>query len=63
MPRLNREFDGVYRMMSEYYSGADPYQRSIAANFGYLEKVISSNDFSQLRRQPHTYVGGLSSPA
>jgi hypothetical protein len=56
-PRLDREFGGVCRLLDRYYSGADPYQNCIQANVGYLEELLSANDFSRLRRRPTPFVG------
>jgi hypothetical protein len=57
IPRLEDDFRGVYRLMKTYYSGADPYQESILKNFGYLNDVLASRDFSRLRRHPRSYIG------
>jgi HD superfamily phosphodiesterase len=56
-PRLDQEFGGVRRLLDTYYSGADPYQKCIQANVGYLENLLSVNDFSRLRRRPTPFVG------
>ena len=56
-PRLEQELCGVYRLMDAYYSGDDPYQRSIQRNLGYLEAILTLQDFSRLRRRPRPYVG------
>jgi hypothetical protein len=57
LPRLEREFCGIYRLMDAYYSGSDPYQKSIQRNLGYLEAILTLQDFSRLRRHPRPYIG------
>ena len=58
LTRLEEEFCGVYRLMDSYYSGSDPYQEAIQRNLGYLADILSSQDFSRLRRRPRPFVGG-----
>lgn len=58
LTRLEQEFSGVYRLMDSYYSGANPYQESIQRNLGYLADILSSRDFSRLRRRPRPFIGG-----
>jgi hypothetical protein len=43
--------------MDAYYSGSDPYQKSIRRNLGYLEAILTLQDFSRLRRHPRPYIG------
>jgi hypothetical protein len=57
MPRLENEFGGAYRLMDTYYSGADPYMTAIRINFDYLQDILSSRNFSRLRRSPRPFVG------
>lgn len=57
-PRLEDEFCGVYRLMDSYYSGTNPYRESIRRNLDYLEDILSSRDFSRLRRRPRPFIGG-----
>jgi hypothetical protein len=57
LPRLEQEFCGVYRLMDAYYSDSDPYQQSIQRNLGYLDAILTLQDFSRLRRRPRPYVG------
>jgi hypothetical protein len=57
LPRLEQEFCGMYRLMDAYYSGSDPYQKSIQRNLGYLEAILTLQDFSRLRRHPRPYIG------
>ena len=58
LPRLEEEFCGVYRLMGSYYSGTNPYRESIQRNLDYLEDILSSQDFSRLRRRPRPFIGG-----
>ena len=62
LTRLEEELLGVYRLMDSYYSGVNPYQESIQRNFGFLDDILSSNDFSRLRRRPQPFVGGPAEP-
>jgi len=57
VPRLEQEFSGVYRLLDAYYSGSDPYQKSIQRNLSYLDAILTLQDFSRLRRRPRPYVG------
>jgi len=57
LPRLEQELCGAYRLMDAYYSGSDPYQKSIRRNLGYLEAILTLQDFSRLRRHPRPYIG------
>lgn len=57
--RLEQEFCGVYRLMDSYYSGTNPYRESIQSNLGYLADILSSRDFSRLRRRPRAFVDPL----
>src|SRR5450759_2034528 len=56
LPRLEKEFRGVYRLMDAYYAGVNPYQEAIQRNLGYLAEILSSQDFSRLRRRPQPFV-------
>lgn len=58
LTRLEEEFCGVYRLIDSYYSGVNPYQEAIERNLGYLADILSSRDFSRLRRRPRAFVGG-----
>ena len=58
LTRLEAEFCGVHRLMDSYYSGANPYQEAIQRNLGYLADILSTRDFSRLRRRPRPFVGG-----
>ena len=57
LARLEEEFCGVYRLLDSYYSGSNPYEGAIQRNFGYLAKILSSRDFSRLRRRPRPFLG------
>jgi hypothetical protein len=57
VPRLEQDLCGVYRLMDAYYSGDDPYQKSIQRNLSYLDAVLSLQDFTRLRRRPRPYIG------
>lgn len=55
--RLEQEFRGICHLMDTYSCGSNPYQEAIDCNFGFLEKIVATHDFSQLRRRPRPYVG------
>lgn len=57
VPRLEKEFRGLYHLMEDYYCGTDPYRESIRRNFDYLAEVLSNDDFSRLRRRPRPFIG------
>jgi hypothetical protein len=57
VPRLEQDLFSVHRLMDAYYSGDDPYQKSIQRNLSYLEAVLSLQDFTRLRRRPRPYIG------
>jgi hypothetical protein len=51
-PRLNADFEKVYRYVSAHFAGEDPYAASVRRNLDYLQQMIASNDFSGMRRKP-----------
>lgn len=55
--RLNSKFNRVYRYAEVLYGGNNPYIDAIKSNITHLMKVLSSNDWSQLRRQPAYFLG------
>lgn len=57
LPRLETELCGVHRLMDAYYSGDDPYRKSIQRNLSYLDAILTLQDFSRLRRRPRPYIG------
>jgi hypothetical protein len=54
--RIHDEYGSADRFMAAHFGGNCPYAASIERNFGYLQKVISDEDFSRLRRQPERVI-------
>lgn len=55
--RLNSKFNRVYRYAEVLYSGQNPYIDAIRNNITHLVRVLKSNDWSILRREPAYYLG------
>jgi hypothetical protein len=55
--RLNNDFNKVYRYVEVLFDGHNPYIEAIANNIKHLVKVISTNNWTLLRRQPPYFVG------
>jgi hypothetical protein len=55
--RLHRTFNRVYRYIEPLYDGQNPYIDAIRTNMSHLVRMIESNDWSQLRRQPPFFLG------
>ncbi len=54
--RLERKFNHAYRYIEVLYEGRNPYMESIEQNLHYLERVIESEDWSGLRRDPPCFT-------
>jgi len=55
--RLNKKFNRVYRYVEVLYDGHNPYIEAITNNITHLVKIISTGNWSQLRRQPPYFLG------
>lgn len=55
--RLNKKFNRVYRYIEVLYNGKNPYVDAIRANMTHLLRIIETNDWSQLRRDPPQFLG------
>lgn len=55
--RLDHEFGGVDRLLYLHCGGHNPWEQAILRNLSYLEEILSSRNFSQLRRQPLPFTG------
>ena len=55
--RLNSKFNRVYRYVEVLYDGHNPYIEAITANITHLVKIISTGNWSLLRRQPPFFLG------
>lgn len=55
--RLNAKFNRAYRYAEVLYSGHNPYIAAIKSNITHLVKILSTNDWSLLRRRPAYFLG------
>lgn len=55
--RLNKKFNRVYRYVEVLYDGHNPYIEAITNNITHLVRIISSGDWSLLRRRPPYFLG------
>ena len=55
--RLNRKFNRVYRYIEVLYDGQNPYIDAITNNINHLVRIIDSDNWSLLRRQPPYFLG------
>ena len=55
--RLNSKFNRAYRYVEVLYNGNNPYIDAIKSNVTHLVRVLKSNDWSLLRRQPVCFLG------
>ncbi len=55
--RLNRKFNRVYRYAEVLYDGQNPYVDAIRSNIEHLMKIISTGNWSLLRRKPPYFLG------
>ncbi|MDH3746868.1 MAG: hypothetical protein OER97_01580 [Gammaproteobacteria bacterium] len=58
--RLNKKFNRVYRYVEVLYEGRNPYIEAITNNITHLVKIISTGNWSLLRRQPPYFLGIVS---
>lgn len=54
--RIHDEYGDADRFMAVHFDGNCPYASSIERNFNYLQKVLSDEDFTRLRRQPERVI-------
>jgi hypothetical protein len=55
--RLNNKFNKVYRYAEVLYDGHNPYIEAITNNIKHLVKIISTGNWTLLRRQPPLFLG------
>ena len=55
--RLHTKFNRVYRYIEVLYDGQNPYIDAIRNNISHLVRMIETNDWTQLRRQPPYFLG------
>ena len=58
--RLNRKFNRAYRYVEVLYDGQNPYIDAITINIKHLVRIISTGNWTLLRRQPPTFLGIVS---
>jgi hypothetical protein len=54
--RLDGEFAGAYRYVEPLYGGRNPYMEAIERNLQYLDKVLTTGNWSLLRRSPPVFT-------
>lgn len=57
--RLSAEYDNALRYMRIYFAGSCPYTAAMERNFRYLDSVLASELFSQLRRRPTRVIDSV----
>ena len=55
--RMHRKFNRAYRYIEVLYDGQNPYIDAIANNISHLVRIIESDDWSLLRREPPYFLG------
>ena len=55
--RLNSKFNRAYRYAEVLYNGQNPYVDAIRVNITHLVRVITTDDWSLLRREPACFLG------
>ena len=55
--RLRKKFNRAYRYIEVLYDGQNPYVEAINKNIGHLMRVLKSDDWRLLRRDPPCFVG------
>jgi hypothetical protein len=55
--RLHRKFNRVYRYIEVLYDGQNPYIDAISNNIKHLVRIIESDNWSLLRREPPYFLG------
>jgi len=55
--RLNSKFNRVYRYAEVLYDGQNPYTDAVKVNITHLMRVLQTNDWSLLRREPACFLG------
>lgn len=55
--RLHSKFNRVYRYAEVLYGGQNPYIDAIRNNITHLVRILESNDWSLLRREPAYFLG------
>jgi len=56
--RLQNKFNRAYRYVEVVFDGQNPYIDAIKKNISHLIRVLKTNDWQLLRRNPPTFVSG-----
>jgi hypothetical protein len=56
--RLEGEFEHAYRYLEPLFGGRNPYLEAIDRNIGYLNRVLRSERWPMLRRNPPLFTSG-----
>ncbi|HUX74391.1 MAG TPA: hypothetical protein VMV25_10925 [Steroidobacteraceae bacterium] len=56
--RLEGEFEHAYRYLEALFGGKNPYMDAIERNLSYLERVLRSERWPMLRRNPPLFTAG-----
>jgi hypothetical protein len=56
MDRLEGEFEHAYRYLEPLFSGKNPYLEAIDRNLGYLNRVLRTERWPMLRRNPPLFT-------
>ena len=56
--RLEREFEHAYRYVEPLFTGKNPYLEAIDRNLGYLHRVLRTERWPMLRRNPPLFTSG-----
>jgi len=55
--RLQKKFNRAYRYVEVLFDGQNPYVDAIRTNLNYLVKILKSDEWQLLRREPPYFVG------
>jgi hypothetical protein len=55
--RLDSKFNRVYRYAEVLYDGQNPYIDAMKVNIAHLTRILQTDDWSLLRREPAYYLG------
>jgi len=61
--RLQKTFNRAYRYIEVLYDGQNPYVDAIRNNLTHLVRVLKSDNWQLLRREPPVFVGELDADA
>jgi hypothetical protein len=56
--RLEGEFEHAYRYVEPLFGGKNPYLEAIDRNLGYLHRVLRTERWPMLRRNPPLFTWG-----